>query len=111
MLSEGIKNVGVLTFLAVNPQSKNLEITLEYISEFCQYMMTQKDTFLLADESMYTDVPFIKECYQVYSDGTIYFAMDDDIYWNTFWEYVEGNMELEEMIEEIERKREIYVGE
>ena len=111
MLSEGVKNVGVLTFLAVNPQSKNLEITLDYISEFCQYMMTQKDTFLLADEAMYTDTPFIKECYQVCSDGTIYFAMDDDIYWNTFWNYVEGNMELEEMIEEIERKREIYVGE
>ena len=111
MLSEGIKNVGLLTFLAVNPQSNNLEVTLNYISDFCQYMMTQKDSFLLADEAMYTDTPSIKECYQVYSDGNIYFAMDGDIYWNTFWDYVEGELELEEMIGEIERKREIYVGE
>ena len=75
-------------------------------------MMTQKDSFLLADQSMYTDTPLIQEWYEVYKEGDIYFAMDDDIYWNTFWSYaVNGKIELEEMIEEIERKREIYVGE
>ena len=33
------------------------------------------------------------------------------IYWNDFFEYLEGNIELEKMIEEIERKRKIYVEE
>ena len=37
--------------------------------------------------------------------------MDREIYWNLFWDYVDGKVELEEMIEEIERKREIYVEE
>ena len=112
ILSKDTKNIGFVTFLAVNPQSKNLEVVLNYISDFCQYMMTQKDSFILADPSMYTDTPFLQECYQVYKEGNIYFAMDDDIYWNTFWSYiVDGDMELEEMIAEIERKRKIYVGE
>ncbi len=110
-LSEKIGNVGTLTFLAVNPQAENLEVTLDYISDFCKYMVTQKDTFLLVDETLYTDTPITKEYYQVYKEGEITFAMDLDVYWNDFWDYVDGEMELEEMIEEIERKRKIYVGE
>ena len=110
-LSEEIGNVGMLTFLAVNPQAENLEVTLDYISDFCKYMMTQKDTFLLVDETLYTDTPIVKDRYQVYKEGEITFAMDLDVYWNDFWDYIDGEMELEEMIEEIERKRKIYVGE
>ena len=110
-MSKDMGNVGTVTLLAVNPEAKNLEFTLEYISAFCKYMMDQKDTFMLKDETLYTDTPIIKEYYEVFKDGTVVFAMDSDIYWNDFWDYVEGNMELEEMIKEIERKRAIYVGE
>ena len=108
---EDTGNVGFVTFLAVNPQSENLEITLEYISAFCKHMIKQKDTFLLEDESMYTDTPFIKEAYKVYKDGAVFFHMSRDVYWNPFWNYMEGEMELEEMVKEIERKRKIYVEE
>ena len=110
-MSEEVGNIGTLTFLAVNPNSQNLESTLQYIATFCQYMMTKQDSFVLQDISTYTDTPFVKECYETYANGDVYFWMDKEIYWNLFWDYVEGNMELEEMIEEIERKREIYVGE
>ena len=110
-ISEEIGNVGVLTFLAVNPQAENLEVTLDYISDFCKYMLTQKDTFLLADESTYTDIPFIKGVYEVYKEGALFFRMDSEVYADAFWDYLEGTMELEEMIEEIERKKEIYLGE
>ncbi len=110
-MSEEVGNVGTLTFIAVNPNSQNLEATLQYISTFCRYMMTKQDSFLLQDISMYTDTPFVKECYETYEKGSVYFWMDKEIYWDLFWDYVEGNMELEEMVKEIERKREIYVGE
>ena len=110
-ISEEMGNMGTLTFLAVNPNSKNLEATLEYISTFCHYMMTKQDSFLLQDESTYTDTPFIKECYQAYAKGEVSFMMDSDIYWNQFWDYLDGEITLEEMVEEIERKREIYLGE
>ena len=110
-MSEEVGNIGTLTFLAVNPNSENLESTLQYIATFCHYMMTKQDSFVLQDFSTYTNTPFVKECYDVYANGEVYFWMDKEIYWNLFWEYVEGEIELEDMIEEIERKRAIYVGE
>ena len=110
-LSEDIGNTGTLTFLAVNPQSEELETTLEYISAFAKYMMTKKDSFLLADEAMYTDTPFMKDWYRMCADGAVYFEMEDEIYWNLFTSYVKGEIELEEMVTEVERKRKIYMGE
>ena len=110
-LEKDVRNVGTVTFLAVNPNSENLEATLAYISEFCKYMITQKDTFLLADTSLYTEEPFMKEWYDVYANGSIFFGMDSTVYWDTFWDYIEEKIELEEMIEEIERKRKIYMEE
>ena len=110
-ITEGLENVGTCAFFAVNPQSQNLEATLEYLSTLCTYLMAQEDFFLLADESMYSDSPFMKECYELYANGSIYFAMDEEVYSSVFKEYLEGNIELEDMIQEIERKRAIYVGE
>lgn len=110
-LSEDIGNMARLTFLAVNPQSENLEATLEYIATLCKYMVNQQDTFLLADKSMYTNTPFIMDCYELYAGGEVYFAMNDDVYMNLFNEYLDGTLELEELVSEIERKREIYVKE
>ena len=110
-ITEGLVNVGTCAFFAVNPQSENLEATLEYLSTLCTYLMQQQDSFLLSDESMYSDNAFMKECYEVYANGGIYFAMDSEIYSNVFQEYLEGKIELEDMIKEIERKREIYMKE
>lgn len=110
-ISEQSKNIGTVQFLAVNSNSDNLEATLNYVSELCSYMMTQKDSYLLADSSTYTDTPFVNGHYQVYADSSVYFAMDSEIYWTPFWDYVEGKMELEDMIKEIERKFQMYKGE
>ena len=110
-LSEDIGNMARLTFLAVNPQSENLEATLEYIATLCKYMVNQQDTFLLADTSMYTNTPFMMDCYELYAGGEVYFAMNDEVYTNLFEDYLEGNLELEELVSEIERKRETYVEE
>ena len=110
-VSKKVGNVGTLTFLAVNPQSENLEATLSYISTLARYMMGLENSFLLADETTYMDTPFMKQCYKLYENGVVYFAMDSQIYWDDFQLYLDGEMELEEMIKEIERKREIYVKE
>ena len=110
-MSKDMGNIGTVILLAVNPEAKNLEFTLEYISAFCKYMMNQKDTFMLEDKTLYTDVPMIKEYYEVFKDGTVVFQMDESIYWDDFWAYLDGELELEEMIQEIERKLQIYVGE
>ena len=110
-VSKEVKNVGTCTFFAVNPQSDNLEATLSYLSTLCTYLMTQQDFFLLADESMYSDNSLIKEYYKLYEEGAIYFQMDEEVYIHVFMQYLEDEIELEEMIKEIERKREIYTKE
>ena len=110
-VSKDMGNVGTLVLIAVNPEANNLEFTLEYISAFCKYMMNKKDTFILADETLYTDTPITKEYYEVFQQGTIGFQMDASVYWTEFWAYLDGELELEEMIQEIERKLQIYVGE
>ena len=110
-MEEGMANVGTLTFLMVNPQSENLEDALQYISDFSKYMLKQKDSFMLADETTYTDTPFTKDCYNVYANGAIQFEMDFNIYVEQLYAYANGETELEAMIAEIERRRKVYVGE
>ena len=45
------------------------------------------------------------------ADGAVYFEMDREIYWTLFNSYVKGEIELEKMVAEVERKRKIYMGE
>ena len=110
-LEEGIGNYGTLTFLAVNPQSENLEATLEYISAFAKYMLTKQDSFLLEDKSTYTDTPFTKDWYSLYANGTVYFGVEGDVFLSTFGEYLEDTIDLETAIAEMERRRKLYLEE
>lgn len=110
-IREGIPNLGTVTFFAVNPQSDNLEATLTYLSTLCTYLMTLENSFLLADTTTYLDTSFVQECYELYKTGEIYFAMEETVYFDTFCEYLEGTCTLEEMIQEIERKLEMYLKE
>ncbi len=110
-ISDGIPNLGTVTFFAVNPNSENLEATLVYLSTLCRYLMSLENSFLLADTTTYLDIPFIRECYDLYKTGEIYFAMEEAVYFDTFCKYLEGAIPLEEMIQEIERKLEMYLKE
>ena len=110
-LEGDIGNMGTITFLAVNPQSQNLEATLDYISAFASYMLSKKDSFMLADKSTYVQTPFIREMYQVYAEGEIRFDMDTEVYETLFYSYLAGKLELEEMVAEIERRRKLYMEE
>lgn len=107
-MEEELPNVGTCTFFAVNSESKNLEATLSYLSTLCTYLMTLENSFLLADKTTYDDISLVRECYQLYENGAIYFVMDKEVYEDDFMAYLEGSMELEEMIEEVERRLEIY---
>ena len=110
-MSEEIPNLGTVTFFAVNPQSENLEATLTYLSTLCRCLMTLENSFLLADTTTYQDTPFVQGCYALYETGEIYFAMEEAVYFDTFCEYLKGTITLEEMIQEIERKLEMYLKE
>lgn len=111
-LAEGMGDMGTITLLAVNPESDNLKETLKYITEYCNYMLTVKSSFMLKDESTYDmDNPFVKDLYEHIAGGTIEFRMSDDVYLNTFWNYLDGEITLDDAIAEADRKLKIYKGE
>lgn len=111
LMQENICPQGTITFLAVNPESDNLKDTLEYISEYAKYLLQQKNSFMLEDTSTYGDAPIIREVYEIYRQAYIRFDMDAEIYQTLFWDYAEGKLELEDAIAEMERRRNIYLGE
>lgn len=110
-LEEDMANYGTLTFMAVNPQSENLETTLDYISAFSKYMLLKQDSFLLKDEYSYTDTPFTRAWYELYSNGAVYFGVKGEVYLRTFNDYLEDTLSLEDAIVEMERRRNVYLGE
>ena len=110
-ISEEVENMGTCIFFAVNPQSDNLEATLSYLSTLCTYLMTVENSFLLADKTTYSNTSFIQKCYELYTNGAICFSIDNEVYYNVFTQYLQGNIMLEEMVEEVERRREIYMKE
>ena len=108
-IEENLKNMGTVTFMMVNPNSENLEDTLQYISDYAKYALTVKDSFILADESTYTDTPIVKDCYELYANGGIFFEMNNAVYVDAFNEYLDGTMELEEMMTKIENQWQTYL--
>lgn len=111
-LEEGIGNVGTIVLLAVNPESDNLKETLNYITEYCNYRMTVQNSFLLEDTSTYTmEDAYIKDLYDMVAGGEITFRMPYELYSSLFWEYLYGEISLEDAIAEAERRLTIYQGE
>ena len=110
-IEEGIPNMGTMTFMMVNPKSENLEDTLRYISDYTKSMLKVQNSYILADKSTYADTPLAMAFYDLYANGGIVFEMDGEVYDNTFVEYLNGKIELEDMVTEMERRRKVYLGE
>lgn len=101
------------TYVSINPNSSNLENTLDYISDLCVAMATQKDTFMLQDTKYYSysDSNLTRDLYDIYSNGIVSFPFSYEIFWDDYLRYHRGEMELEKLIKEIERKVNAYLSE
>ncbi len=110
-IAEGTGYVVGLNFLVVNPKSDRLDATLEYITAYANYMMQEKNSFLLEDYATYSDTPFIREMYEMISKAAVYFEMEEEVYWETFEEYWNGGLSLDELVKELDRRLKMYTGE
>lgn len=101
------------TYICVNPNSDNLENTLAYISDLCIAMSTQVDTFMLQDTQYYSynDSKLTRDLYEIYSNGIVSFPFSYEIFWDDYLRYHRGEMELNALIMEIERKVNAYLQE
>lgn len=109
--NESDKNMGVCTFIAVNPNSKNRDEALNYIKDWIRYRMNQ------VNSPLYFQSPIIEEdslrgsLYELYKNGEITFYIDRDIYSDGFFDVVENNGDIDSYIEDTKRKLYTYFNE
>lgn len=104
-------NSAYCTFLCVNPNSDNLNSTLEYISSLCEYMMTINNSYMFTDELKYTDSSYARELYALYENSVIDFNVSNEVFASDFERYLNGKVNLDTLIEESDRKLAIYLNE
>lgn len=100
-------------YICVNPNSDYLDSTLDYISDLCKAMSTQVDTFMLKDIDYYSykDSKLTQDLYDIYSNGIVSFPLSQEIFWDDYLSYHNGEMDLDTLIVEIERKVNAYLKE
>lgn len=100
-------------YFCVNTNSENLSDTLQYISSYCSYMLDRTDTYMLKDKNRYpfNDTKLAGDLYTIYSDAVINFELSDEMFWEDYQKYSENKIDINEFINEIERKTDMYINE
>lgn len=109
-LSKETKNVGTCLFLAVNPQSEQLEATLQYLTDWIAYTMNRPEKPLFFANRMVEEGTYEASLYELYLNGEIVFTIEADIY-EGYDEMFFDSSRLEEYIVETERKLRMYLNE
>lgn len=110
-ISPDYKNNAVCTFLCINPGAGNLENAKNYISALTAELTNKKNSMMLKSKDSYTDNDYCKALREIYSDGQIYFAVPESIYYEGFDSYCSGGIDLETFIRDADEKMKIYLWE
>lgn len=110
-VTEGGAYGGICTFLCVNPYSDRLEEALRYAERTAEFLSEQNNSFLLADTNKYSDDEFTQRLYKVYSNAEVFINVPSEIYWDDFDMYLNGEMSVEQYIDEADRKLKVYLNE
>ena len=110
-LSPDYKNNAVCTFLCINPGAGNLENAKNYISALTAELANKKNSMMLKSKDSCTDNDYCRALHDIYSDGQIYFAVPESIYYEGFDSYCEGGSDLETFIRDADEKMKIYLWE
>lgn len=76
-------------------------------------MATRNDSFLFKDETVYPyyGLPLSHDLYSIYSNARIVFELPNEMFWNDYIRYRDGIISIDEFINEIERKTDMYMNE
>lgn len=99
------------TFICVNPSSENLATTLEYVSALCEYLLNQKNSFMLSDKALYSDSSYAQSLYRIYENAQVDFCCPKNLYFSEFEQYLNSELSLDEFIAEADRKLKAYLNE
>ena len=105
------KTTATCAFITVNPYSYNLEATLDYISALAQYLRGRRNSFMLSDKDSYTMNEGVESFYKLYENAEIGFNVSKEICFEPYVMYQSGEITLDEMITEADRKLSAYLNE
>ncbi len=100
-------------YFSVNQNSANLENTLQYVSDFCSYMLGRRDTCMQKEIEnwLFPESGLTKDLFQIYSDSKIYFELSEAMFWEDYMAYMGDEITLDAFIHEVERKADMYLNE
>lgn len=107
----GNGNTATCAFLTVNPASEDIGTALDYISSLCGYLMNTENSFLLSDRSTYTDTECMSDIFGIYKNSHVCFNISEEIIYSDLVRYMSGEITLDELINEGNRKLKTYLGE
>ncbi|MGN1118714.1 MAG: hypothetical protein ACI4Q4_00050 [Oscillospiraceae bacterium] len=93
-------------FLVVNPNSANLDETLNYISSLCCFL-SEKDSFMLSDNLKERS----GELFNVLSSAEIGFCLSDEILFEPYLSFLRGELSESAFIDEANRRLSAYLNE
>lgn len=108
---DGAANSAICTYICVNPASDNLDATLDYISDLCEYLLSLNNYGLFSDPDRYPDSEYAASLYEVYENGIIDFVAPEEIYMPNLEQYMSSKISLDEAIKESDRQMAIYLNE
>jgi hypothetical protein len=105
----GTQSSADAVLLTVNPGSANLTETLAYITAVCNYLLTKENNFMLRREPTVSE--YARRLHAAYAESVIDFAVSEEIITDDFDRYLRGEIDLDTMIREADRKLAMYRGE
>ncbi len=104
------KGVANSTFYVVNPNSKRKEEAMEYLAMVAGYL-EETESIYRTEELIGDYSELEKQVHDVYADAEIFFTYPEDVVGAEYMNYMTGEIGLEELIQEAERKFNIYLKE
>ena len=104
------KGVVYTTFYVVNPNSKRKEEAMEYLAMVAGYL-EETESIYRTEELIGEYSELEKQVHDVYADAEIFFDYPEEVVGAEYMNYMTGESSLEEMIQEAERKFNIYLKE
>lgn len=95
-------------FVCINAASQRLEEAVDYVQMLVAYQKERTDSLMRREKDSYTDGEVMDSLYRLYENAEVVFGLPAELYWKPWEEYRVGNITLEEMIQEADRKIAMY---
>ena len=105
------KNEAVCTFICVNPFSDHLGEASDYISLLAETLRADEKNLCVSGLSVYQTSAFYSELKSILNNGSISFRCPNEIYSESFANYIDGETTLDAFIAEADRKLSAYLNE